>query len=223
MGLGDREFTSEEVAVLCGVTRVTVAEWITRGELSARWTTGGHRRIPRASLAEFMRRHGYAPPRSVATRRALVLLIDDEPEWRERLQHELEQTGDFDVRGFGHAVEALLAVGALRPDVLLVDTWMPGFDVRQLIEAVRRDPTMAETITVALTSCEEEIPSTRRFGADVALPKDRACELLDLLAQVLTVRQRRAPFDARESDPSPPRRRARHASPSPGAAAGDEG
>jgi excisionase family DNA binding protein len=191
MLLGDREFTSEEVAALCGVTRVTVADWIARGKIGVRWTTGGHRRIPRASLAEFMAGQGYVLPRIVATQRALVVLVDDEVAWRDRLRVDLEASGDFDVAAVEPGIATLLDIAARRPDALLVDLRMPGFYSRQLIEAVRDEPALAATVVVALAVFDEEVSAAKRIGADAALPKSRASELPALLARILTDRQRR--------------------------------
>lgn len=205
MELGDREFTSEEVAALCGVTRVTVADWIARGKLSVRWTAGGHRRIPRASLAEFMARQGYAVPRIVENPRALVLLLDDELEWRGRVEADLERTGDMDVEALPPGMGALLSIGARAPDALLIDTRMPGFDTRQLFEAIRREPGLAETIVIALTTHDEEGPAVKRFGADAALPKQRVAELHDLLVRILSERQRRASGGASGAELEEPR------------------
>ena len=52
--LGEREFTTEEIAQICGVSRPAVVEWVTRGLLPARLTEGGHRRVARSTLAAFL-------------------------------------------------------------------------------------------------------------------------------------------------------------------------
>lgn len=195
MRLGDREFTSEEVASLCGVTRVTVADWIERGRLRVRWTAGGHRRIPRESLAEFMSAQGYQVPRVVGTQRVYVLVIDDEAEWRTQLRSELSTTGDFDVEALAPGVDALLALGEKRPDVLVIDSCMPGFDSRHLVEVVRSAPELSQVTIVMLTSFDEETSSAKRYGADLAVSKRRSAEISTLLVRLLRERQRRAAPD----------------------------
>jgi excisionase family DNA binding protein len=144
MQLGDREFTSEEVADLCGVTRVTVADWISRGRLAVRWTSGGHRRIPRASLAAFMLEQGDLLPRSVESPRALTLVLDHDGERRNALAALFGGSVDFEVESCEPGIDALLSIGARRPDVLAFATRIPGFDTPQFITAVRGIPLMAE-------------------------------------------------------------------------------
>lgn len=191
MRIGDREFSTEEVAALCGVTRVTVVDWISRGLLEARLTPGGRRRVPRASLAVLMERQGYELPRVVAAERPLVFVVDDEAMWRNSLRTMLERDGDLQVETFGHGADVLIAIGARRPDVLILDMVMPGFDGRQIIQAIRADEALNSIAIIALTSYIEELASARRYGANLAIQKDEAREVRRHVAQVLHETQRR--------------------------------
>jgi excisionase family DNA binding protein len=103
--LADREFTTEEIARMCGVSRPAVVEWIRRGLLVSRTTEGGHRRVPRRDLALFLEAHGYALPRSVERRRPLVFLVDDERTFRGAVAEALGD--DYELRGFAFGPEVL--------------------------------------------------------------------------------------------------------------------
>jgi len=46
--------TTSEAAKISHVTRFTVANWVKGGKLSAVYTAGGHRRISKRSLEEFI-------------------------------------------------------------------------------------------------------------------------------------------------------------------------
>src|SRR5215468_2834512 len=65
-----------------------------------------------------------------------VLVVDDEPDTREMLKLGLENCGAH-VRLAGSATEALTAIGAVVPDVLISDIGMPGDDGYELIRKVR--------------------------------------------------------------------------------------
>lgn len=206
MVLGDREFTSEEVAAMCGVTRVTVADWITRGRLAVRWTAGGHRRIPRESLATFMRTQGYAVPRAVDSSRALTLVMDSLPERLTQIAAVFDAPEQFDVECIAAGIDGLLTIGARGPDVLVFSTRMPGFDTHQLVEAIRRDPLRNDCALVAVMTLEEESSALRRLGVDITTTLDRLGDVRVGVVRWLTERQRRASIDEMpDADRSGPR------------------
>jgi excisionase family DNA binding protein len=167
--LADREFTTEEIARMCGVSRPAVVEWLRRGLLAFRTTEGGHRRVPRGHLAEFLRAHGYALPRSVERRRPLVFLVDDEASFRHAVAEALGD--DYDFRGFTFGPEVLVACGVARPDVVLVDLRMPGVCAPQLLGALAAAVPLQETLRVALAAVEEELALARRCGVHLVLLK----------------------------------------------------
>lgn len=187
--LGEREFTTEEIAQMCGVSRPAVVEWIGRGILPARLTEGGHRRVTRTALATFLTQQGYKLPPDVARARPLVVVVDDETIWRATLESHLASR--YDVRSYPNGVEVLVAIGGLRPDIVVLDTRMPGFDGYALLESLRRHPALEGALIVALTQHEEEIAGARATGAHGALPKGRVQDLPALLTRLLMDNQRR--------------------------------
>lgn len=187
--LGEREFTTEEIAQMCGVSRPAVVEWIGRGLLPARLTEGGHRRVARAALATFLSQQGYKLPPDVARAKPLVMVVDDETIWRATLESHLG--AGYDVRAYAPGAEVLVAVGALRPDIVVLDTRMPGFDGYALVETLRRHRVLEGALIVGLTQHEEEVAGARATGAHGALPKSRVAELPGLLTRLLMENQRR--------------------------------
>jgi len=187
--LGEREFTTEEIAQICGVSRPAVVEWVTRGLLPARLTEGGHRRVARSTLSAFLGKQGYRIPRDVARERPLVFVIDDEPIWRGTVQNYLD--GDFDVVTFAPGVEVFLAMGAQQPDVVILDLHLPGIDALHVLEAISRASSLQDTLRVALVPHEEEISAARRAGAHMSVSKARASELPQLVARLVGDHQRR--------------------------------
>lgn len=187
--LGEREFTTEEIAQMCGVSRPAVVEWIGRGLLSARLTEGGHRRVARAALATFLGQQGYKLPPEVARAKPMVLVVDDETIWRATLEAHLSP--GYDVRTFPQGVDVLISIGALRPDIIVVDTRMPGFDGYALIEALRRHRALEDTLVVGLTQTDDEVAGVRSIGGHGAISKARIGDLPQLLTRLLMEHQRR--------------------------------
>ncbi len=55
-------FSSGEIAKLCAVKRDSVVKWIRAGKLPANRTAGGHYRVPRSHLIEFMQKRRSGVP-----------------------------------------------------------------------------------------------------------------------------------------------------------------
>jgi excisionase family DNA binding protein len=192
--LGDREFTTEEIAQICGVSRPAVVDWITRGTLRARLTEGGHRRVTRVVLSEFLKGQEYQIPVEVSRERPLIFVLDDEYIWRSSIEESLLRIDAFDVETFAPGMEVLLAVGERKPDLVIFDMHMPGMDSAQLLTALTTSKTeLGETLLVAMGIHEEELPLARKNGAHMAIIKSRIAsgDLLSLIVKIISDKQRR--------------------------------
>lgn len=70
-----------------------------------------------------------------------TLLADDEEPARSTLRRALEADPDFAVAGeAGNGVEALEAIAALRPDLVLLDIEMPGFNGFEVLQQLTDPP-----------------------------------------------------------------------------------
>jgi len=81
-----------------------------------------------------------------------VLLIDDEKGFTQLLRLNLEETGQFEVRVENWAEDAWGAAKEFRPDIILLDLFMPrmpGGNVAALLEA---DPQLREIPIVFVTA-----------------------------------------------------------------------
>ena len=121
-----------------------------------------------------------------------ILVVDDEPDTRELLKQGLEYCGAR-VRVAGSANEAVDALVASLPDILISDVGMPGIDGYDLIRHVRglpRDsggniPAIALT---AYTRTEDRLQALRA-GYDMHVPKP--VELAELVAVAISVARRK--------------------------------
>jgi len=52
-------YTTCEIAKFCGVSRITVKNWLEKSALPYFRTTGGHRRVARKDLVEFLKKRKY--------------------------------------------------------------------------------------------------------------------------------------------------------------------
>jgi CheY-like chemotaxis protein len=96
-----------------------------------------------------------------------VLLVEDDLDIRDSLQDLLEEEG-YDVVPASHgkqAIEFLELSRQCRPDVVILDLFMPLVTGSQVLEAMRRDPSLAKipVIVISATSHTEKPPGAAAF------------------------------------------------------------
>jgi excisionase family DNA binding protein len=171
------------VARACGVTPDGVLHWIHAGKLPAFRTPGGHFRVRREDLTEFLRASGCHHSLPLNADGALVLVVDDEAPFRELLRELLDQAG-YRVTLAGGAREAMERIANHRPDLVITDIAMPGEDGTELTRTLRREPALAQVPVIAVTGAfnERSLADIYQAGADVLLSKPVRLE--HLLAEV---------------------------------------
>lgn len=164
-------------AKLLQLSVATVQGLVEAGQLEAWKTRGGHRRISMRSLADYMKSHGLERSAAVAVQSRLrVLIVDDDQAMREVYRARLQGTElpiDFTV--MSSALEALMDIGSVGPDVLIADLNMPGIDGFDMVRMLRTAPRHAEMAIVVVTGLSPE-DIERRGG----LPEGVICRFKPL-------------------------------------------
>lgn len=140
-------------AKLLGLSVGTVQSLVERGELEAWKTKGGHRRISLQSVREFQMRNGFQPTAGSTGQELLkVLLVDDDQVSLELIRTALSKWQlPLDCTVMPSAMEALIDINSLRPQVLLTDLNMPGVDGFALLKTLRSNPAFAGMVLLAVT------------------------------------------------------------------------
>jgi putative two-component system response regulator len=128
--------------------------------------------------------------RLASATRPNVLVVDDVPANRELLQGHLDDLG-YNVREARDGVEALEAVDALEPDLILLDIDMPRLDGIAVCERLKAHPTRRLIPIVILTASNDRNTRLRGIaaGADDYLSKPFDSKELLIRTKVL-LRQR---------------------------------
>ncbi len=109
-----------------------------------------------------------------------VLIVEDSPTQALRERIALESQG-FEVVVVNDSRQALEVAKAENPDVVLSDVRMPGLDGFQLTQAMRADPTVADTAIVlnsATVNEEEDKALALELGAQDYIEKGLAPDAL---------------------------------------------
>ena len=120
--------------------------------------------------------------------RRKIIIVDDDVLIRETVRLALDHAG-YAVTAVGDPGRALAAVRAERPDLVIMDLYMPGFDGRELIRQMKADPETAATPVILFTGSSEpiDVVSGLQSGAVEYLAKPIDGEvLLGKIRHILT-------------------------------------
>jgi CheY-like chemotaxis protein len=144
---------------------------------------------------------------------ATVLVVDDNADMRGYLTRLL--TPHWTVRTANDGREALAAIAAARPDVVVTDVMMPQLDGFELLRALKRDPATSGVPVLMLTARAGQEAAVEGFAAGVDDYLAKPFEGPELVARVRVAVQRAggtAPGPV-VSAPRPPAPAARPAAP----------
>ncbi len=91
-----------------------------------------------------------------AAPRRKIVIVDDDVLIRETVRLALDHAG-FYVIAVGEPERALAVVRAEKPDLVIMDLYMPGSDGRELIRALKSDPEIARTPVILFSGSDEAI------------------------------------------------------------------
>lgn len=86
---------------------------------------------------------------------AKILLVDDEPDILEILEHNLSREG-YEVSTASNGEEGLKKAKEMRPDLIILDIMMPVMDGVEVCRQLRAQPAFKNTIITFLTAREED-------------------------------------------------------------------
>jgi excisionase family DNA binding protein len=188
----DRLYTTNQLARLFGVVPTTVIDWIEAGKLDAFKTLGGHRRITHSAVLDFLREHGLPTPPAFSQLTSKVLILDDEREVLDLFSKLLRQgMPEIETIAVDHPVDALMEIGAQRPQVIVFDIYMPdmdGFEFCRRLNESRSGGTFL--VAVSGDDSEETVRRILEAGADRFLSKSEAPdELVAVCRELMTPRR----------------------------------
>ncbi len=159
---GEDVCSTREAADRLGVSLRTVQLWSEAGLLRAWKTPGGHRRILNVSIDELLQRR-----KGVGARRApggdfQVLIVEDEPDFRQLFELHLRSWGlPIHLTSVPSGFDALLQIGASRPDLLITDLRMPGIDGFEMLRALKASGAISELDIIVVTALTEHTIAER--------------------------------------------------------------
>jgi excisionase family DNA binding protein len=180
-----------QAAQVCKVTARTINNWIRAGKLKAYATPGGHFRIWPSDLKNFLAAHnmdiifdsGGEHPRR-------VLVVDDDEAYAEMIQEVLrDKLPSCEVSITQDGYEALIMLGEIKPDLVILDLMMPGIDGFKVLDLIADRKTSYDLKVLIVSgnltaSAIERLKKSRadRWMAKPISASDLVHSVLDLLS-----------------------------------------
>lgn len=184
-----KKLTTYRIANMLGMSDQSVSNWIDSGQLLAERTPGGHRRVEREDLIAFLKDKKMRIPPELSPAPPTVLIVDDErtvTRWLTKVLSQKLPECRILAANDGFAVGRIVTTD--RPDVILLDLFMPGMDGFEVCRRIKSDPQTLATKVVAITahpSAESE-KAICSAGAEMLVPKPLdATEIAALVGSLL--------------------------------------
>ena len=164
------DFSSEDycgtsyAAKLLGLSVATVQSLVEKGEIEAWKTLGGHRRIALQSINAYLAKNSPQLSRvdTDPKHRLRVLMVEDDEATRELYRCQLEDWDlPVDCTWMSSALEALMDIASMRPDLLITDLSMPGVDGIEMLKALKRNQQLADMQIVVISGLPLEAIESR--------------------------------------------------------------
>ncbi|WP_431094782.1 response regulator [Polaromonas aquatica] len=154
------DFSSEDycgtsyAAKLLGLSVATVQSLVEKGEIEAWKTLGGHRRIALQSINAYLAKNSPQLSRvdTDPKSRLRVLMVEDDEDTRELYRCQFEDWDlPVDCTWMPSALEAMMDIASMRPDLLITDLSMPGVDGIEMLKALKRNVQLADMQIVVIS------------------------------------------------------------------------
>ena len=160
--------TPREAGEIAGVFQTTIIYWIKNKGLRATRSPGGHYKIFKPDLIEFLNQHDiYNKNRADKSLKTKIALIDDDNDMVDLLSTYLNN--EFDVSIFTNVKEITDKLVDLNPDIILLDVNMPdkdGFEIIEELKVNRRTRGIPVIFISALTESEYAIKGLQLQAED---------------------------------------------------------
>ncbi|HAL37544.1 MAG TPA: response regulator receiver protein [Polaromonas sp.] len=164
------DFSSEDycgtsyAAKLLGLSVATVQSLVEKGEVEAWKTLGGHRRIALQSLNAYLAKNSPKLARvdTDPKHRLRVLIVEDDESTRDLYRCQFEEWDlPIDCTWMPSALDALMDIASMRPDLLITDLSMPGVDGFEMLKALKRNQQLADMQIVVISGLQAEAIDAR--------------------------------------------------------------
>ncbi|MDA3792117.1 MAG: response regulator [Elusimicrobia bacterium] len=166
-------YTTRQVGNFCGVDLTTVINWVKQGKINAYKTAGGHRRIPRQDLRNFMEEYSMPIPDEIRETEGLkILVVDDDPNILTLISNAMKRSPkDYKLATAADGFEAGSKLERFKPNLVILDIRLPGIDGYSIIKKIRKEDKGKKILAITAYGDNETKDKILAAGADGYLAK----------------------------------------------------
>lgn len=163
--MASEQYSSFQIGKMLNVSRQAVNQWIDKGYIESYRTPGGHRRVRKEDLLSFLTSRNIPVPeamqekpnRNVKTGSPLVYMVDDDTDFLELMSQALKTNmPSAQLTLFDNGYDALIAIGAHQPDVLLLDLKMPNINGLEVCQHLKKNPKTADLPIIVVSAYDSQ-------------------------------------------------------------------
>ncbi|GMU92356.1 MAG: hypothetical protein AMXMBFR4_14140 [Candidatus Hydrogenedentota bacterium] len=169
-----QSFSTSEVAKYCHVTADTIRKWAEAGRITVFKTPGGHRRIRREDLIQFLKENNIPLHGDLNALGVRILIVDTERTIVQIVRRYLERArSPFQIEAAYDAFDAGRLFTAFSPDVIFLDMRIPGVDALDVCRRIKEHSELSPVRIIAMSAPEDRDAASRALenGAVTVLNK----------------------------------------------------
>ncbi len=188
------QFSSFQIGKMLDVSRQAVNQWIDKGYIKSYRTPGGHRRVKREDLLAFLKAREIPVPEILRAEAEgtpelgpspRIMLVDDDNEFLALLQNAIiDKLPHAQVTRHNDGYDALMAIGANPPDLLMLDLRMPNINGLEVCRRLKENPLTQNLPIMVVTGYESAEWREDLKGLKVDVVLSKSMPLLDLASAV---------------------------------------
>ncbi len=160
----ERTYTTYDIAKFCDVYPSSVMHWINSRKLRAYQTGGGHHRVTKEDLIDFLKRLNMRLPAELVARKR-VLIVDDDAETAKVIARAFSRHAEYEVETCGDGINALIRIGQQPPDLVILDIVIPKMDGIQVCRVLKGQPKTSGIKIIAITG--KKLPCSDKKLTDI--------------------------------------------------------
>ncbi len=181
-----KKLTSNEAAKYLGVSRSSLTKWTRDGLIGGGSTVGGHYRYGIEELNEFADMRGLnIPEENFIVENWKILLIEDDPNFREFVRDALECFENYELNEAKDGMQGVFLAGSWKPDIIILDIRMPNMNGLEFLKYLRGIDKKTKVI-IASAHIEKEVKkAAKEYDVEGILEKPiRLQKLVSMLEKL---------------------------------------